>query len=91
MNDGTKNDGGPAFPQPCTEGGYAANSPYNIAGGGMTLRDWFAGVALQGLLSGGAARRDNKLVDADGNFARLENAAYGFADAMLAARDSKQH
>ena len=36
------NDGGPAFPQPCTEGGHAANSPYPIAGGGLSVRDWFA-------------------------------------------------
>lgn len=43
--------GGPAFPQPCTKDGYAANSPYSMAGGGMSLRDYFAGQALVGLLS----------------------------------------
>ncbi|MGL5130808.1 MAG: hypothetical protein ACRC7D_22345 [Aeromonas popoffii] len=37
-----KKYGGPAFPQPCTKNGYAANSPFEVAGGGMTLRDYFA-------------------------------------------------
>ena len=38
----TKNDGGPAFPQPCTDLGYPANTPYQMAGGGMIMRDYFA-------------------------------------------------
>lgn len=32
----------PAFPQPCTRDGYAANSPYGMAGGGLSMRDYFA-------------------------------------------------
>lgn len=43
------NDGGPAFPQPCTSNGYAANSPYNFAGGGMSIREYFVGQALAGM------------------------------------------
>lgn len=39
------NDGGPAFPQPATQDGYATSSPYGMAGGGMTLRDYFAAKA----------------------------------------------
>lgn len=35
-------DGGPAFPQPCTENGYASNTLYGIAGGGVSMRDYFA-------------------------------------------------
>ena len=44
-------DGGPAFPQPCGSNGYPANSPYGIAGGGMSLREYYAGQALSGLMA----------------------------------------
>ena len=68
--------GGPAFPGPSfTQGGHA-----NGHAMGMTLRDWFAGQALAGLLaSGGAADWSND----------AEN-AYRAADAMLAAREEKK-
>lgn len=38
------NDGGPAFPRP-------ANPPYNSSANGMSLRDWFAGQALAGIMA----------------------------------------
>jgi len=67
------NDGGPAFPLqsigPEFQPGYS----------GMTLRDYFAAAALQGLI-------------ADGGGASWEadaNAAYKAADAMLRAREAK--
>jgi hypothetical protein len=44
---------------------------------GMTLRDWFAGQALSGLLA------DHTRDDYPDQFAKL---AYNFADAMLAER-----
>ena len=48
-------DGGPAFPQP--QGKDEDGAPYSareIPGdSGMSLRDWFAGMALQGLLASG--------------------------------------
>jgi hypothetical protein len=65
----TRNDGGPAFPSG-ENGIYAMRS-------GMTLRDWFAGQVLAGLL-------------ADGDFHSADGAAacaYEYADAMLAERD----
>jgi len=37
------NDGGPAFPVP--------TDPLNPGTNGMSLRDWFAGMAMQGMLS----------------------------------------
>ncbi len=37
------NDGGPAFPMPISNGGYSI-----IAG--MSLRDWFAGMAMQAIV-----------------------------------------
>ena len=65
------NDGGTAFP--------------SITGPGMTLRDWFAGQAMQGFLtnelpSGIASELTGE--------SRLSKAAYLVADAMIAARDA---
>jgi hypothetical protein len=62
-----QDNGGPAFPT------VAGQTVYS---NGMSLRDWFAGQALAGLLaSGGAADWSN---DADN--------AYRAADAMIAER-----
>ncbi len=64
-------DGGLAFPS-APEGYEPAH--------GMTLRDWFAGQALAGILANEGVGRtvDTKLADA--------MHAYRMADAMLAAR-----
>lgn len=70
-------DGGPAFPMPANE--YGENGP----NWGMTLRDYFAAKALQGLLydtpgyevAEGRDVRDQIAFD-----------AYEYADAMLRAR-----
>jgi hypothetical protein len=62
------NDGGPAFPTPV---GIQHND-------GMTLRDYFAAAALQGLM---ASR--NFLDEYDGQY------VYEIADAVLKARESK--
>jgi hypothetical protein len=59
-------DGGPAFPE---KGRH----------GGMTLRDYFAGQALMGILTRGAVHGTDAKV-------ALGKAAYGYADAMLAGR-----
>jgi hypothetical protein len=64
-----QNDGGPAFPV----------AWHGIPHGGMTLRDWFAGQALAGLLTSPSS-------DTAENWA---STAYGLADAMLAARSAK--
>lgn len=67
-------DGGPAFP---TTAGQVVYSH------GMTLRDWFAGQALAGLLIIGP--NDEHFLHSAG----LKSAAgwaYSFADAMLEAR-----
>jgi len=77
------NDGGPAFPIPiagCNDGGV-----YNVLEqsggkyGGMTLRDWFAGQALAGIIANeGMFDHAIMLLNAE--------ACYNQADAMLAAR-----
>jgi hypothetical protein len=64
------NDGGPAFPAPA----YAAN----ITDKGMTLRDYFAGQALLGVLV------SPKYAQASTN--DVVERAYWFADAMLDER-----
>lgn len=65
----------PAFP--CTGEGHG-NPNYWTPG--MTLRDWFAGQALVGLLSGQFQH------SGDFNFDALPEEAFNVADAMLAAR-----
>ncbi len=63
------NDGGPAFPVPS----LAVDS-------GMTLRDYFAAAALQGILARGqslSSKKDEVLE------------AFKYSDAMLKAREAK--
>jgi len=65
------NDGGPAFP---VFGMTGPDEYYRQKG--MSLRNWFAGMALNGMLTRGAARGE------DG--AQINAAdAYTIADAML--------
>lgn len=70
-----KNDGGPAFPvnTEMLNGGLSPSS-------GMSLRDYFATKALQGMCSG-----EIWPSDADAN--RMAEKSYLFADAMLKARE----
>lgn len=72
----TPNDGGSAFP------GYGYNP---VAGqmvviGGMTLRDYFAAKAMQGLVASS---------DDDMTPSSIARASYIMADAMLAAREAQ--
>lgn len=69
------NDGGPAFPQNWEEGDRA-----QFINPGMSLRDWFAGQALAGLVPVGNPMTVNNRPVA------IEQAAYILADAMLAER-----
>ena len=66
------NDGGLAFPMGYHPDGNSADHS------GMSLRDWFAGQALSGLLSDDVKPGD---VDAAAKI------AWDIADAMLAARE----
>ena len=72
-------DGGPAYPgQLITESGFPRG--YSM---GMTLRDWFAGQALAGIMANPQAWLDTDEV------LRAELQAFAKADAMLAIRDEK--
>ena len=69
-----RHDGGPAFPRPH---GHLPDHPYysgNSAEAGMSLRDWFAGQALEGRGYDGWGAQD------------IAEMAYEIADAMIAAR-----
>ncbi|NVM41899.1 hypothetical protein HWX16_16345 [Ochrobactrum intermedium] len=62
------------------ETGVPAFPAYDFTEGGMTLRDYFAAKALNGLLAG--QFRDTGIL----NLKELPEEAYSIADAMLAAR-----
>ena len=76
------NDGGPAFPR--------AGSDYVKAQEGMSLRDWFAGHALAGILAGGSSWNSvaNEVMKNEGLIGDVSTSevAYRFADEMLKAR-----
>jgi hypothetical protein len=55
----------------------------------MTLRDWFAGMALQGLLASGEAGPAGAN-DAAGRRNAFVDHAYFYADSMLAKKESPQ-
>lgn len=75
------NDGGPAFPISDTYHGIG-----NIERGesGMTIRDYFASRAMQGLI----AQSDGTALHSDPEIGALY--AYRMADAMLKARKGEQ-
>ena len=79
-------DGGPAFPI-WTQDMPIHGSP------GMTLHDWFAGMALQGIL---ATLPDHSIASDEGGWkalrmrtTNLSVLAYEYADAMLTQREQE--
>ena len=64
-------DGGPAFPQQMLETDRGVFSVDAWGAGGMSLRDWFAGMALASAIA----------VNRQGG--HIAEWAYGIADAML--------
>lgn len=72
-----KNDGGPAFPMPANYTGEDGPANYDHEPEhGMSLRDWFAGQAMAGLLHKGGYNRWDYLAED----------AFNIADEMLKAR-----
>jgi len=69
----TKDDGGPAFPSQWDD----------KDNDGMTLRDWFAGHALIGIINACAMDTRARGEATEAMFARK---AYSIADAMIEAR-----
>ena len=78
----TKVDGGPAFPRltkPVTDWSLEDVT------GGMSLRDWFAGQALAGMLAHGTRYRPREGASNNWHEAISEE-AYQLSDALLAER-----
>ena len=69
--------GGPAFPLPRHTRKYCDKTNDYIQDDGMTLRDYFAAKALQGLAVGGGYDK----------WEYLAQDSYAIADAMLKARE----
>ena len=73
-------DGGPAFPMQVN----SANGNYNY--GGMSLRDWFAGQALNGVTTTANGLGSLDELSRKEIMMKCAEIVYEFADAMLAAR-----
>ena len=85
-------EGGPAFP--CEQHECQDNTWNQTFNPGMSLRDWFAGMALQGLLARDIPE-DNQTrpeyeMDKPEDLKRLSRASYECADAMLKAGANQQ-
>ena len=81
-----KEDGGPAFPRPA---GWGKDAWYDGAKG-LTLRDYFAAKAMQGLLSTSEGLNSVDkvaIVNKKDPLVATAEIAYAYADAMLKARE----
>lgn len=76
-------NGGPAFPSDERFYGSDGTVIQKIEHRGMSLRDWFAGMALQGLLLTHDGRMVTKVSET------LPATAYVIADTMLKARETR--
>jgi hypothetical protein len=78
-------DGGPAFPYPGCSDVSTFQFPPTV---GMSLRDYFAAKALQGILMGVSVDGVAMEPEAPISAAPIARDAYRMADAMLKARES---
>lgn len=84
-----KNNGGPAFPEVFSEErGEHGERGYEVCStGGMSLRDWFAGQALAGMIANPDFGQPTDEARRLGKFAsKAATLCYELADAMLAER-----
>lgn len=72
-------DGGPAFPWQWTDHLPEVGNVVRDQGFGLSLRDWFAGMALQGILSGDWSDSAESCV----------KKAYAAADMMILERSKR--
>ena len=80
----SKDTGGPAFPNPEINEKHGGNTYFQSHQPGMSLRDWFAGGFAAELVSVWPMT-DGKLGDREA----VAKAAYEYADAMIAERNSE--
>lgn len=79
-----RDDGGPAYPGTETDGHY-------YPAPGMTLRDWFAGQALAGLIDGASKAISELAKDTDVDAKALTACmAFSLADAMIAEKRRRE-
>lgn len=78
-SDARRPNGGPAF---------AHGNPEHGGDPGMSLRDWFAGQALAGIIANSNTPDQMIGLGFTGSKELLANYAYAAADAMLAARNT---
>jgi len=76
----TIKDGGPAFPESAS--GPYPNGEIVLGRPGMSLRDYFAGMALSSMDYGWFGRSTR--------IQEMASESYAIADAMLAAREGKE-
>ena len=76
-------DGGPAFPRPDWNGSWVGPDTFS----GLSLRDWFAGQALAGVID---VCRSDTVGIGETREELFAWKAYRIADAMLAARAAKE-
>ena len=90
-----RDDGGPAFPvaadgayiPDCDDPGAPPDREYP-GHPGMTLRDWFAGQALMGIIAKSPYKSGTLAeMKESGDIAARAAAAYDYADAMLKERE----
>jgi hypothetical protein len=85
MSDKPHNDGGPAFPAEVgSDGDFIQTGTQSFRVPGMTLRDYFAAKAMQGLIAG-SGNNDGAV---DYKEDAVVQSAYSVADAMLLARNA---
>lgn len=72
-------DGGPAFPVTTID----LTTREIRSSGGLTKREWFAGMAMIGILSGGKPPKINNMEMS------VDDAAYLIADRMIARAEKK--
>lgn len=82
------NDGGPAFPCVYYSDPIGSIGPQITIKGGMTLRDYFAAAALQGLLGNSEFHVETDVESEIPN--AIATYAYQAADAMLKAREESK-
>jgi hypothetical protein len=82
-------DGGSAFPhgeiiaeQHDSAGNFSGNIVHHESAG-MSLRDWFAGMALQGMFG------NQSIIDSFSHHKLMAEESFNVADEMLAARKAK--
>jgi len=81
----TKPTGGPAYPIPIiSQNNSTGETTIWQTEGGMTLRDYFAAMALQGFFSSGNLRQHDGTLH---TYESLTAECYYAADAMLAERE----